>query len=67
MNHNLRGGLILDNKTIANNIVHDSIMVNLEKMIQRSGLEYTFDAIQRVNNPVLRAKFKQVYMEITNR
>jgi TPP-dependent pyruvate/acetoin dehydrogenase alpha subunit len=50
---------------ILNQILHDSMTANVQKMINETGLEHTWEAIQHLKRPSVRARFKQVYMELT--
>lgn len=52
-------------ETKVHRIIHDSMTANVQKMINETGLEHTWEAIQHLKIPRMRARFKQVYMELT--
>ena len=53
------------NDKILNQILHHSMTANVRKMINETGLEHTWEAIQHLKIPRMRARFKQAYMELT--
>lgn len=55
-----------NDKYITNKILHDTMKINVQNMLNQTDEKRTWEAIEHLRNPRLRARFKQVYMELMN-